>query len=199
MHVVSVVNRKGGSGKTTLAVNLAAALYRRTPTVLVDADEQGSAAKWLGEGVPVVRACSVAELRRGLRRPGPGVVIADGPPFNAEINRALYQLADLVIVPVRPSALDLDAARPILEALAQNGRRGLAVLSQVDGRAAIQREARDALAGYGVPVAPVALSMRVAHARAVLARQPVITYRPSSPATFEVNELADYVADLLGV
>jgi chromosome partitioning protein len=125
--VVAVANRKGGSGKTTLAVNLAAILGERSPAALLDADPQGSAAAWLPdtEALPVVPVPDPEALGRALERSrgGRGLVVVDCPPFDPEITAAAIRSADLVVVPVAPSPLDLRAVAPLLDSLQASDRR----------------------------------------------------------------------------
>jgi len=203
MKVVAVMNRKGGVGKTTVAVNLASELASRAPVTLIDVDPQGSAADWLqGAGVPrleVVPAVGPKGLSEALRRARSAVVVVDAPPFDPDTNTAAFDAADLVCVPVVPSGLDIRAAAPLLEALAAGRRPGLAVLSMADPRTTLARDTRETLAGFGVPVADTVLARRVAHAEAPLAHLPVGLYAPGSAAAVEVEFLAAEVATILEV
>jgi len=200
MRTLAILNRKGGTGKTTLAVNLTAVLAERRPVVLVDADPQGSAIAWAGalEGVRVVHAPDVAGLRRALAAQGEGVLLVDGPPHDAEVNGVIFQAANLVLVPVGPSPLDLEAARPLLDALAAGHRRGLVVLVLTDGRTTAPERAREVLATFGVPLARTELGRRIAHVQAVAARLPVTAFEPNGRAAAEVRGLCREVVRHLG-
>jgi chromosome partitioning protein len=192
MKTLGVLNRKGGAGKTTLAVNLAAVLAERRPVVLVDADPQGSASAWAAnfEGVRVVHVPTIAGLRLELATQGEGVRVVDAPPHDAAIAGVVFAAADLVLVPVGPSPLDLEAAKPLLEAIASGQRRGLAVLVLTDARTSLPEKARAALKGFGVPLAVAELGRRVAFVESAAARLPVTEYEPNGAAALELRSLA---------
>jgi chromosome partitioning protein len=105
-------------------------------------------------------------------------------------------VADLVLVPLVPSVLDLAAAEPLLEALGPTGR-ALVVLNQVIPRANVTADARAILASLKVRVARAELGRRVAHIEAALARQAVIDYAPRSRAAAELLALAREVGRLM--
>ena len=199
---LAVVNRKGGAGKTTLAVNLAIALSDRVAVTIIDADPQRSASIWLSggdeHGVEVVLAGDATTLKNELERARPGVVVVDCPPFDAEISLVALDHADLVLVPVAPSPLDLEAAAPLLRALATGARRGMAVLTMADVRTILYRDALEWLRVRGVPVAVVSIGRRVAFAEAAIAHLGVTDYDHGAAAV-ETRLLADEVAGRLGV
>jgi chromosome partitioning protein len=203
MSIIVIANRKGGAGKTTLAVSLAVALADRVPVVLVDADPQGSTSSWIGGGDPprvtVVPAAESALLARELHRTRPGLVVVDCPPFDAELNRVALERADLLLVPVTASALDLEAAGPLLRALATGARKGMAVLTMADPRTTLHRDAVEWLRARRVPVATTTIGRRVAFPESAIAHQGVTDYDPHGAAGVELRLLADEVADMLEV
>src|SRR5437016_4250143 len=105
MNVV-VSNVKGGVGKTTTSVYLAAAALERghEPVVLIDADRQASSAEWLEErpidGVTVVEAPSERTLTRAMSRHG-GLGVVDTPPGDERLQRSAAGAADAVVIPTR--------------------------------------------------------------------------------------------------
>jgi chromosome partitioning protein len=209
--LIAVGNLKGGVGKTTLAVSIACALAEHGKTVVVDADAQASAAAWASAGklpVEVVVLPLTAEGERATAawlerlveiRDGADVVLADLPPNLGAATVAALSLADLLLVPVPPSGLDLRAAERTLALLRQarqlrgnNKPAGLLVPSRVDRRTAAGREVEAVLHDMGEPVAP-AVVQRAAHVDAFSAGQWIGAYAPRSAGHVEIQALAALV------
>ena len=123
--IIAIANSKGGVGKSTLAVHLAAWLHKQGHSVtLADCDTQQSSSEWIREAVPEVNA---------VRLDNPNVilnelpnlaheadyVVADGPGSQTETSRALLLKADLAIVPYKASMLEVRALAKATEALRQ--------------------------------------------------------------------------------
>lgn len=203
MKVLAVLNRKGGAGKTTAAVNLAGALAELGKDVLlVDADEQGAATMWSqatpeGLGFDVVHLASRSLARRvpvvGADRE---LVIIDGPAVSAEVNAAAIEAAHLVVVPVGPSGLDLWVVRDVAALILRAGRPGVFLLNRVNGRRRISTEAPEAFEALGLPVLDSSLGDRVHFVESPLAGQTVLRYAPKSEAALEVRVVA---VELLGL
>jgi chromosome partitioning protein len=213
--IVAVGNLKGGTGKSTVAVNLACALAgKRTRVVLVDADDQGTATEWAsGGGLPVsveplpltggdrkTWIDRVMDLAEGTTdQPAADWVVIDLPPHIGEAMVAAFASADVVLVPVTPSGADLRATSKALEFLARaregrsdGGPSCFLVPSKVDRRTAVGREIEAVLHEYGERVAP-AITQRSAHVDAFSARQWVGAYQPRSTAHDEIETLAALV------
>ena len=129
-----VANVKGGVGKTTTAVYLAAVAVGRgyDPVVLVDADRQASAAEWLEERpieeLTVVEAPSERTLARALRRRG-GLTVVDTPPGDQRLQQAAVGSADAVVIPTRAGGVELSSVLLTLELIPARRRRGIVVCS----------------------------------------------------------------------
>ena len=121
---IALVNQKGGVGKSTSAVYLAAGLARYGRTLLVDSDPQQTALTWselAGDGFPPVVSLPTRDLRRRLRELGEDYehVVIDCPPGNPAISRSAALAANFIIIPTSPTLVDLDRLRPTLELLAE--------------------------------------------------------------------------------
>jgi chromosome partitioning protein len=206
--LVAVSNLKGGTGKTTLAVNLACALAGDGAVVVVDADDQGTAVAWATAGGLPVRVVPIVLVDGNTTawieavvalKAAHDLVVVDCPPNLGAAATAALTVADLVVVPVTPSGMDLKATARALELVAQarRARKGarpavLLVPSKVDRRTASGREVEAVLSDFGEPVAP-AVAQRAAHVDAFSAGQWIGAYAPRSVAHVEVEAVAALV------
>ena len=131
MNIV-VSNVKGGVGKTTTSVYLAAAAVERghDPVLLVDADRQASSAEWLEErpieGVELVEAPSERTVSRAMERHD-GVAVVDTPPGDERIVRAAIERADAVIIPTRAGGVEYTRVVATVSMLPRTTARGVVV------------------------------------------------------------------------
>ena len=178
-YVIAIVNQKGGTGKTTLALNLAAGLSRRAPTAVVDADPQRSISQWIAIGadenplgsataIGVSPGETIARLKGSHR-----YVVVDCPPAADPGTAILLGEADLVLIPVLPSPLDLWASVGMAALIGQARRkdpalRAYLVLNQVETRNALSRGMQEALAEFDLPVLTASLQRRAAYRSAAV-------------------------------
>lgn len=203
-QVITVAQQKGGSGKTTLAANLAVAFAAEGLRVAVlDTDPQGSLGRWFmarreagktGIEFSTASAWGVAYECEKLRR-GADVVIIDTPPkVDADLRPALRE-ADLVLVPVASSHVDLWALDGVLDLIAREGRRAVIVLNQAKAGTRLTAEVAEAAEGKAA-VAVARLGQRVGYAES-LGKGLGVQEMGRSPARDEVLALAAEVKALL--
>lgn len=176
--IIVVANSKGGVGKSTLAVHLAAWLHEQGHSVsLADCDTQHSSSDWSKEAVPAVKTVRLDDPDTILDKlPILGqesdYVVADGPGSNTETSRALLLRADLAIVPCKASMLEVRALAQATNVLRQaqdirGGRpRAIIVLSMVGKTYRLTQDMKDAAAALDLPLANTALTLKQIYADA---------------------------------
>src|SRR4051812_8918946 len=176
--IIAVVNSKGGVGKSTVSVHLAAWLRAQGHSVvLADCDTQHSSSQWINEADALIKAVCL-DNPDVILNDLPGIsqdvdyVIADGPGSNTETSRALLLRADMAIVPCKASMLEIRALAQATKALkhAQEIRKGqphaLIVLSMVGKNYRLTQDMKDAAATLGLRMAKTALTLRQIYADA---------------------------------
>jgi chromosome partitioning protein len=210
VHIISVINLKGGVGKTTIALNLAATLAEQGHrVVLIDADPQQSATQWAQQGQPAPLPMAVHPLQADAGAPQfqaalsqlaqaaqATLVVIDCPPELSDPALVAALLSDMVLVPVTPSPLDLWAAKQAVATAQEartlrDGNKPLISLvpSKLLPQTILARDLPAALEALGEPVAP-AITQRVALVEAIVLGQTIGTYATTSPAAAEFAALA---------
>ena len=180
MPVVAIVNQKGGTGKTTLAINLASVLAEKGAVLLLDADPQASSQNWAAgewtspEGLAVkgMGKGNLLEQVRSVSREYDWIII-DGPPGITRTSADAVRAADLVLIPAKPSPLDVWAASDIVAAVrarqkTSNGAPKAAfVITMAQPRTRLGRQIDAALSEMGIPVLQARTTQRVSYPNAI--------------------------------
>ncbi len=196
MQTIVINSQKGGSGKTMLCAHLAVQAERAGdgPAFIIDTDPQGTLSTWHEHrqaDVPQRAEVPLSYLGQGLdelKRRNAAYCFIDTAPTRTAENTALFQLADLVLVPIRPSPSDLWAAAATVGLLKEAGIPFLFVLTQAKANANITAQAVAALSHHG-PVAETFIADRVPYAAAMTDGRTAIELAPKGPAAIEVAAL----------
>lgn len=208
MHVIAVLNQKGGAGKTTIATHLARALQLGGAGVLlVDSDPQGSARDWAAvrdeQPVTVVgidRPTIERDLRNIVRK---DFVVIDGAPQAADLAVSAIKAASFILIPVQPSPYDIWATADLVDLVKQrieitDGKlRAAFVVSRAIKGTKISAEITEALTGYGLPILAARITQRVSYPSTAALGTTVLDAEPDGEAAREVRALADEIKQIL--
>jgi chromosome partitioning protein len=202
--ILSLLNQKGGAGKTTLALHLAALLARQGRVLLIDADPQRSSDSWQATRIAqerhpplFVTVCKpTPTLHREIRELSRGFdhVVIDGAPRASDLAASVIAASDFVLIPVQPSGYDVWAAAETVQmveaSLPLNENRKCAfVINRKITNTVIGRDVRSALAGFIFPTLDAAISNRVIFAETSTAGDTVFERDPDGPAAHEIQAL----------
>ena len=202
--IISFVNQKGGVGKTTTAINLAASLKRRNNNLLfIDADPQGSAMRW-----HAVESNNAFEI---LHHPDPinkediealsqnyDYVVIDAPPAISDITKSILAVTELSIIPLSPSSLDIWSCKGTLEMIEESQPENpdmdvkLLINRKIPGTR-VGREARASLDVFDMDILDSELCQRVAFIDAMTSGVSVMQFAPGSKAADEIEQLCDEI------
>lgn len=204
MHVIVLASQKGGSGKTTLTGHLAVAAEQSAKyrTVLIDTDPQGSLSAWWNARkteTPAFATSCVAELAgklKSLETAGYDLAFIDTPPAIQNAISSVVGLADLVLIPTRPSPHDLRAVGSTVELVMRQAKPFLFVLAQAKPNTRLMVQAMAALSAHGA-VAPAVIHDRIDFAASMIDGRTVQETEPNSRSAAEIAELWDFVQERL--
>ncbi len=204
MRVVAMASQKGGSGKTTLSGHIAvqAQLAGAGPVVIIDIDPQGSLSDWWNERsteYPAFAQTTVSRLATDLeilRSQGFGLAVLDTPPAITMAIQSVIAVADLVVIPTRPSPHDLRAVGATVDLCDRAGKQLIFVVNAATPKARITSDAAIALSQHGT-VAPVTIHQRTDFAASMIDGRTVMEVDPNGRSAGEVGALWDYIADRL--
>jgi chromosome partitioning protein len=201
MKVLSLLNQKGGVGKTTLATNIAVALSQASKRVLfIDADPQGSGLDWSAarQGPSLFPVVGIPKdtIHREVVALGEGYdwIIIDGPPRVYSVAKSAIAASDIVVIPVQPSPYDVWAAKEIVDLITEvrvlkvDLKAVFAVNRKIVGTA-IGRDVEKALGDYPIGVLKTSLCQRVGFAESAGVGLTVLETEPKGAAAGEVRAL----------
>ena len=199
--IIAVISQKGGTGKSNISTNLAvAAELNGLSTLLLDLDPQTSASTWgdLRESqTPAIIATPAGRLAYWLKKAAENradLAILDTPPNADGSILEVARAADLVLIPCKTSRADLKAVKPSVDIVEIAKTPARFILSMVDPRSNLDRQAREALKTYNIPCASCQISERTAFIHAYNHGLGVLEMYPRSKASREIQELYAYLA-----
>ncbi len=201
MRILALASQKGGSGKTTLSGHIAVQAQRAGagPVVLIDIDPQGSLADWWNERdaeLPTFAQTTVARLAsdlQTLRQQGFKLAVIDTPPAITMAIQSVIYVAELIIVPTRPSPHDLRAVGATVDICERAGKPLIFVVNGATPKSRIASEAAIALSQHGT-VAPVTLHHRTDFAASMIDGRTVMEVDPGSRSAQEMVALWEYIS-----
>ena len=204
MQVISFVTQKGGSGKTTLAINCAViAAHKSKKVLIIDMDRQGTAESWYQDREaenPQLIKIEATELKKGIdaaEKQGFDFVLIDTPGREEPAQAAAIKAADFCIVPCRPSPADMKATPPTVETIRRLGKPAFFVLTQTPPKSFRIREAERGLSVLGT-VCPIPIVSRTAYQDAQGAGLGVTEYETAGKAADEIRELWNWIQKKIG-
>ena len=205
MYTIAIVRQKGGTGKTTLAENLAVAASQARQTVaVIDLDAQTTATNWSDRReaeTPTVVSCQVARLRYVLseaQKNGVQFVFLDGPGKNAEATLEAAKAADLVLIPIQPIINDIETLPAFRDLLRVAGDKpALVIINNAPIQGSRHIHAQEAAQQAGFMVCPVVIFHRAAVYDSPLPGLGVQEYEPDGKAAEEFTQLYKFTIALM--
>jgi chromosome partitioning protein len=205
MQTIALVAQKGGTGKTTLALSLAvAAETNGLSTLIIDLDPQASACKWGDRRqaeTPSIIDAQPSRLQQALAKAeqaGFQLVIVDTPARIEQAAAEAARVADLVIVPTKPSIYDLETLQTSLDLIhGRSQRPPVVVINAAPPQGSRHEQTVEAIRGMGLAVCPASLGYRVAFEYAAQLGKSAAEYEPGGKAADEIDAVYTSIRRLL--
>lgn len=206
MKTIAILSRKGGTGKTTIAIHMtvAAELAGHT-TALIDLDPQASAVRWSDnreEETPAVVSAHSSRLPETLhlaKQNGATLAVIDTAPHTESAALEAANASEFVLIPCKPALIDLQAIESTINIIKIAHVPASVVMTVVPPHGDLAEQARMAISHYEIPCAPCNIGQRVAFNHAYTAGLTVQEYEPRGKASGEIKELYKYIAKEIGV
>lgn len=203
MTTIAIISQKGGAGKTTLALHLAAAAEDEQRTSLViDLDPQATASQWAAwrnDAPPVVIDSAPPRLEAKIEQAseqGAQWIVIDTPPHADSAASAAVEAADLVLIPCRPSAFDLAAIKTTASLVKMRGKKAYVVFTAGSPTAPrMYEEAAQLVQDYGLEACPHYIADRAAFRHAAAEGKTVMEIEPHGKAADEVRQLYKWTCE----
>ena len=206
MKTLAILSRKGGTGKTTIAVHLSvAAAQAGYTTALIDLDPQASAVSWSDKRVaetPVVisaHASRLPDLLQKAEENGVNFAIIDTAAHAETSALAAARAATIALIPCRPASLDLLAIGATVDVVKLAKVPARVVFNGTPARGRLTDEARSAVEAYDVPCAPCSIGHRIAFVHALIDGLTAQEAEPRGKASREVYALYQYISNQMEV
>lgn len=206
--IISILNQKGGVGKTTLSIHIASALALGGKKVLlIDADAQRSALDWSSarEQEPILTVVGMPSntIHKQIKliKEDYDFIVIDGPPRIYDVAKSCIAASDLVLIPVQPSPYDVWSANEVVK-LIQEVKEPLSsykeikaafIINRVITKTVIGRDVKEALDQYDIPVIEPSIHQRVSYAETASQGTSAIEEDPNSLAGQEIKKLTESI------